>query len=65
VFTSTDAILLSQELTTNELRERIDSDLGRRQFVRDSTGGDTTITVSHDNRCDDVTGCACNNQQVT
>jgi len=58
-------ILLIQQLTTSQLRQRIDSDVQQRQFVRSSTGGDTTITVSDINWCHDVTGCACNNQQVT
>jgi len=58
--------LSPQELTTSELRERMESEAGRREFVRSPTGGgDTTVTVNHDYLCDDITGCACDNRQVT
>ena len=57
-------VFVAQQLTTSELRERIDSDVAQRQFVHSSQDGDTTITVSARSRCDDVTGCDCNNEQV-
>jgi len=57
--------VVTQQLTTSELRERISSDVSQRQFVHSSTDGDTTITVSDTSRCDDVTGCACGNDQAS